>query len=62
MVDDTCVSKAMKFIVPHPMTMMMMTTTAIDDGDHHPPVVVTSASLIYEGDYHNAQQLLTALK
>ena len=65
MVDDTHASKAMKFIVPHRTWLLQHDD---DDDDHNSNRRWGFSStgggdvgkyLIYEGDYHNAQQIET---
>ena len=68
MVDDTRASKAMKFIVPHRMWLLQHDDDDDDDNSNRRWGSSSSGGgdvskyLIYEGDYHNAQQLLMALK
>ena len=68
MVDDTHASKAMKFFVPHPMWLLQHDDNDNDDNSNRQWGSSSTGGsdvgkyLIYEGDYHNAQQLLMALK
>ena len=59
MVDDTCVLKAMKFIVPHRTWLLQHDDDDNNNSNQQWGFSSTGGSdvgkyLIYEGDYHNA--------